>query len=587
MSERYFQSGRFRVLAEIGRGAGGRCEVYRAVCEKDGFEGVPAGAAVALKVVEIADDEHGERLRSRARVLMKLVHPGAERCYGYFAEAPDRSPRRGVFVCEWLEGETLKERLRKEQNGLDADESLRIGENLLSTLVYASSQGVVHRNVEPGSVFLCADGEVKLVDFLWSPSGDGLAVDYAAPEFCHASPDFQGDRFAGDEQSDLFSLGVCLHEMLTGRLPRLPGDGRAAVGGKPLESIARRRRVNEGDDPVQVRSLISRLLVGANEVLEMALRPKRSERYATFADFAAAFKGIRCRELKHGDDAWRLLRFVGRGFFCEVFKARDVKTGAVVAVKHLLNGAYADRFRREARVLSRLQAPGIVRFISFFEEENGGCRRAFLVMEYLDGMPGQSLGAALKRAGGTPLPRTLVLRAFARYAHGLSAMHARGLVHRCIEPGGLYFPMAAIDRASITSSIVVRDVNGSVTDGMAPCVLGYAPPEIVVSGARGDAGMDVYALGLSLYEALSGKTAYPRLPMGMDGVRELLVRVRNKTRPALDESSYSDLPDLVRLVRAMTEPEAAGRLKDAAEVERRLLALCACGKRIGKDGEMV
>ena len=582
MNERYFQFGRFRVLSEIKRGAGEEGAIYKAVCEEDGFDGVAVGTMVALKTVKVESEDHRVQLQSYAQELMKLVHPGVERCLGYFVEddAKDRFSRHGVFVFEWLEGESLKERLRRESSGLDADEVLRIGEKLLSACAYVLTKGVVHRDIKSGNVFLCHDGEVKLVDFKipftlhvyrWT---ENCKYDYEASEFHYTSLDSQGVRLKdGDEQSDLFSVGVCLHEMLTGRLPYMPVDDSHFGANRFASFFWRWKHIKDGNDPIVVCPLVNRLLAGAADVLTKALQPKRAERYATFADFAAAFKGMHYRELTHGGVTWRLLQYVGRGGFGEVFKARNVKTGQVVAIKHLLNCQYADRFKREARALSRLQEPGIVRFITYFEDEFYGSGAAFLVMEYLDGMPGRSLRDELKRAGGKPVPRTLALRAFARYAHGLSVMHAKGLVHRDIKPSNLYFPQEAIERAVIMDLAIVRDVNGTMTVGRTPCTPDYAPPEIAISESRGDAGMDTYALGLSLYEALTGKMAYPRLPTGTSGMMTFLERARNKTRPNLDESSYSDQPDLVWLVREMTEPDVTKRLKDAAEVERRLGAL--------------
>ena len=569
--------GCFRLLDEVGKDSQG--VVYKAVCERDGFEGVAVGTTVALKVLSTLDGDKKPFPKFRARVeeLTTLSHPGIVRYFGCFCESGPFGDMHAL-VTEWLDGEALKDRLRRNSNGLDTDEALRIVEQMLSALAYAALKGVVHRHIEPSNVFFCKDGVVKLIGFerawvdlsrMTFSASDGpelVALDYMAPDVLE-------QNFPGDEQTDIFSVGVCLHEMLTGRLPYQPAEGRPSDGDKTLEFLSRWHHVNEGDDLVKIHPLVHRLLVGASDVLAKSLQPQRAERYATFADFAAAFKGVRCRELTHGDNTWRLLQYIGRGGFSEVFKARNVKTGQVVAIKHLQKSQYADWFRREARAMSRLKDPSIVRFISFFEKEMYGFKHAYLVMEYLDGMPGQSLRQVLARSDLKPLPRTLVLRAFARYAHGLSVMHTQELVHRDIKPSNLYFPQESIERAAIMDLAIVRDVNGTMTAGPVPCTLDYAPPEIATSESRGDAGMDIYALGLSLYEALSGKMAYSRLPTGTEGLLAFVKRAKENTRPLLDESSYSDLPDLVRLVREMTEPDVTRRLKDAAEVERRLCIL--------------
>lgn len=595
MSEKALRFGCFRVLAEIERGVGERGEVYKAICVKDDFGMVALGTVVALKVVEVVDDDHGARLHARALELMRLAQPEVERCFGYFVEGEHQFCKRGVFIFEWLEGESLKDRLRRELGGLDADEFLRLGEKLLSALVDLSSGGVAHLDIKPGNIFLCRNGEVKLIDFRRPQPRDEPTVppyilkndsfDYAASEFYYASSDYQGDHFIGDERSDVFSLGVCLHEMIAGALPYQSEERLMLNDDKSFSYFSRWGKARDGKigDPIMIRPIVNRLLIGAVDVLTKALRSNRAERYAAFADFAVSFKAIRSRELTHGDYTWRMLRFVGRGGFGEVFKARDVKTGQDVAIKCLLKSQYVDRFRREARVLSSLNDSSLVHFITFFEKEIGGCEHAFLVMEYLEGMPGKSLRDELRRASGKVIRRGLIIRAFVKYAHGLAVLHAKKIVHLNIKPSKLYFPADGIDRAVIMSSTIVRDMSCSLTAGAVLGTLDYMPPEVVDAGDLGSPAMDIFALGLSLYEALSNKMAYPRLPTGTNGLLAFVKRSKDKTRPNIDESSYADLPDLVCLVREMTEPDVTKRLKEAAEVERRLRALLSDRK----DGDAV
>ena len=579
--------GCFRILSDLKTGAGSQGAVYKAVCEREGFEGVKPGTVVALKVMLAQDGaDRYARLESRTRELKALDHPNIVRYYGCFPECGAFNDVH-VVVLEFLEGASLKDRLVGSPRGLDADEALRIAGQALDGLSYLSDRGIVHRDIKPGNVFVCSDGRVKLIDFEVARRDDSAATtaggmigtfDYMAPEF--VNPDFRGD-----EASDLFSFAVTLHEMLTGRTPYRVG--REGDSQSTFAFMSRWSGHSAEQPAIQVSVRVRRILSGADDVLEKALAPDRTARYGSFAEFARDFSKIRFREIAHGDSRWQLLLHIGRGGFGEVFKARDTETGRIVAVKHLLRPEAADRFRREARIMGEVNSPNLVHLVDFFELKEKGSASSFLVMDYLPGMPGLSLRDAIREAGGDPLPRQPVLQAFLLYARALSALHRRGLFHRDIKPANLYFPMKAPERSAVMDFGIVRDVSGTATVGQVPGTLDYMPPESVEDGKRGDAAMDIYALGLCLYEALSGRTAYPRIPSGPGGMKVFFERAQAKKPPKLDASAYCDCPELVRLVRDMTEPIAAKRLQGMADVERRIadvLGLAATNAGRKSDG---
>ena len=108
------------------------------------------------------------------------------------------------------------------------------------------------------------------------------------------------------------------------------------------------------------------------------------------------------------------------------------------------------------------------------------------------------------------------------------------------------------------------------TFGHVPGTLDYMPPEVVLADNRGGPGMDIYALGLSFYEALSGKTAYPRLPVGNVGFVAFINRAKNKEPPSFDSSIVAARLKLLQLLKDMTNIDPEQRIKDATEVERRI-----------------
>lgn len=525
------------------------------------------------------DDDHRlfAKLEKRTNELVRLNHPNVVRYFGCFSEQSGFAELH-VIVEEFLEGETLKERLLTHPAGLDVDEAIMVIKSVIAGLSTAASKGIYHRDVKPANIFMCADGSVKLIDFEVARQEGGTTSTGGAMvgTFDYMAPDFTDPSFRGDEMSDIFSAGVVMHEAIAGRTPyqKLSG-GNAQANFAFLSRWAKDEKGEYTANPISISSKVRRLLSHGDEVLAAALSPDRSKRFARFSDFVLALGKIHFRELRNpgGGSAYQLLQIVGRGGFGEVFKARDRRTGRPVAIKHLLKQGYAERFRREAKVMAKLVDPCFVRFIEFFETAEAG---AFIVMDFLDGMPGNSLRDAIRRAKGVGLDRKDVLYAFVRYAHALALMHASGkekdsIYHRDIKPSNLYFPERRIDNAALMDFGIAKDMGGTMTvAGTVPGTLDYMPPEIVLLESRGDAGVDIYALGLCLYEALSGKMAYPRVKDDKAGTIAFMSRATKKLKPNFDDPSVTAHPEILDLLAAMTDPDATKRLGNAREVELRL-----------------
>ena len=574
--------GGFRIIDDLKLGSGSEGAVYKAVCETARFEGCPIGTVVALKTMTVQDDDRRlfAKLKKRTNELVQLNHPNVVRYFGCFFEQSGFAELH-IVVQEFLEGETLKERLLAHSTGLDVDEAIKVIKSVIAGLSAAAERRIYHRDVKPGNIFMCADGSVKLIDFEVARQAGGTTSTGGAMigTFDYMAPDFTDPSFRGDEMSDIFSAGVVMHEAITGRTPyqKLEGSNQQANFAF-LSRWAKNEKGEYAMNPISISSKVRRLLSHGDEVLAAALSPDRSKRFARFSDFVLALGKVHFRELRNlnGGSAYQLLQIVGRGGFGEVFKARDRKTGKPVAIKHLLKQGYAERFHREAKVMAKLLDPCFVRFIEFFETAEAG---AFIVMDYLDGMPGNSLRDAIRRAKGVGLDRKDVLSAFVRYAHALALMHASGkeknpIYHRDIKPSNLYFPERRIDNAALMDFGIAKDMGGTMTvAGTVPGTLDYMPPEIVLMESRGDAGVDIYALGLCLYEALSGKMAYPRIRDDKSGTIAFMSRATKKLKPNFDDPSVKGNPEILALLTEMTDPDASKRLANARELELRIAKL--------------
>lgn len=551
-------------------GEGGQGSVRRAVCERADFPGISVGMTVALKVMpeSDADDGRWQRLEALVSKLAALGSPNVVRYYGCF-RARTGVVNLHVVVMEFLEGETLRMRLSRTPGGLDADVALGIVRAAVSGLGAAAARGIVHRDVKPDNIFLCSDGAVKVIDFGLARHEHSSATassrlvgsfDYMAPE--RVEPDFRGDSC-----SDIFSMGVVLHEALFGCLPYAGQAARSEFAFFERWSSQVRAAAMAPDGRA------GRIVSGLDEVLKRALAVDRKDRYPDFIAFSEVLERLEPHEIRSERERYRILALLGEGGFGEVFRARRLRDGEIVAIKHLkrMDGDAATRFRGEARAMAALDDPSFVRFHEYFEDGHAAAPQAYLVMAYLPGMPGSTLRDVLQGANGRGLPYGDVLAAFACYAHGLAVLHLHGIVHRDIKPSNLYFPSADVAKSAIMDLGVALDWKTTMTAGSVPGTFDYMPPELVTGGSRGTPASDIYSLGFCLYEALTGRTAFPRFKRGSaDAIEAFVIRARQMRAPALDAPLVTANPDLEALLRRMTDPDVARRMSNAAEVEMEL-----------------
>ncbi|HKI01661.1 MAG TPA: protein kinase [Thermoanaerobaculia bacterium] len=259
----------YRLLRPIGRG--GSATVYLADQQGQGFT-----RRVALKVVDRwTDASLTRRFHAEQHILATLEHPGIARLY----DAGIAPSGRPYLAMELVEGETLLESCR--QAGTPLRERLTLLLAVLAAVEHAHAAGVVHRDLKPGNILVSARGEPKLVDFGIARlhSEETTHTQHRAMTLSYASPEQVRGEAAG-VPSDVYSLGVVLYELLTGRRPyRLLEAGTAS-----LEVLARAIREQEPDRPsVHCRELHGDL----DAILLKALRKEPGQRYASTADFAA------------------------------------------------------------------------------------------------------------------------------------------------------------------------------------------------------------------------------------------------------------------------------------------------------------
>ena len=553
--------GCFQVVGELPGGEGGQGVLYIARCVEKQYEGVEINDQVVIKVMTVQDSDGKvfHKLHSRTEALAALNHPGILKYYGCLAKKEVFNYYHFVIM-EYLLGRTLKQKITALQSGVDADEALRICGCCLDALCYAQSKNIIHRDLTPSNIFLCDNGDVKLIDFevakttrpteQTNSTGVFGKLDYMAPEL------FLGSKET-PVQSDIFSFCLCVHEMFTGNLPYERG------------SVAQAKGAIKVDD--KLRSVVA----GLEEILVKGLAVNPAERQQSFQELADAFASLRMTIWKGTEGrTYEALHFVGGGGFGWVYKARLLPDKRLVAIKYLLDVRFTDRFEREAETLKHFDDDRIVQFIDYFTEPKMLGGHGFLVMNFLEGMPGSSLRDQLKKIrattgerGGIPYEEALV--AFIRYAEGLALLHQSSVFHRDLKPSNLYFPEGKPQVACIMDLGVARNEEATLTHmGHVPGTLDYMAPEFARGdGGRGSAASDIYAFGLCLYEALTGRFPMPRLPAGSQAWLTYLSRsVSNPPRPEFKDEMVLANPTLKSLLESMIEPDLSKRISDTMEV---------------------
>jgi serine/threonine protein kinase len=257
-------------------------------------------------------------------------------------------------------------------------------------------------------------------------------------------------------------------------------------------------------------------------------------------------------------------RLAGSGGMGAVYRAWDRETGAVVALKVISAGGSggAERFSREAQLLSSLDHAGIVRFVAQGATERG---EPYLAMEWLEG---KSLQERL--AGGVlQFPETL--RLGVRMCEILAMAHDQGIVHRDLKPGNVFLVDGSIDRIKLLDFGIahVKDATQALTATDSSLgTPGYMPPEQIRSARNVDARADLYALGAVLFRCLTGVR-----PFEGETALELLLKLTMEPTPRLSSLRPDAPADLDELVARLLAKEPAERPATARETGKALAAI--------------
>ncbi|AFC31954.1 serine/threonine protein kinase with PASTA sensor [Paenibacillus mucilaginosus 3016] len=249
--------GRYEILERVG--GGGMAIVYKGL-------DILLHRHVAVKILRqqyVHDEEFIQRFRREAQAAASLSHPNVVSIYDVGQEDDVH-----YIVMEYIEGTTLNDRI-KEKAPLQVEEAVHIAGQICDALDHAHHNQIIHRDIKPHNILIGKNGRVKVTDFgiaravtssTITQTGSVVgSVHYFSPE--HAKGTTTG------EQSDLYSLGIVMYQMLTGRLPFL--------GESPI-SVALKHLQEDVEEPRKVNPLIPQ---SVENIILRAMRKSTAERY--------------------------------------------------------------------------------------------------------------------------------------------------------------------------------------------------------------------------------------------------------------------------------------------------------------------
>ena len=265
---------RYEIIELIG--SGGMANVYKALCHR-------LNRYDAVKIMRdetAANTELRRRFRAESQAVAMLSHPNIVSVYDV-----SHSDDVEYIVMELIDGITLKQYLQKK-SVLDPSEVLDFTIQTAKALEHAHSKGIIHRDIKPQNIMLLKDGMIKVADFgiaslentVEENNGETVgSVHYIAPE--------QARGEAPDARSDIYSLGIVMYEMLTGRLPYV-GNSDVEVAVKHMNT-----------DPVTPRDIVPSIPEELERICLKAMNSNIDERYQTASEMLADLEQYKAQSL--------------------------------------------------------------------------------------------------------------------------------------------------------------------------------------------------------------------------------------------------------------------------------------------------
>lgn len=254
--------GRYEIREIIG--VGGMAVVYKAYDNID-------DRIVAIKILKdeyLTNEEFKRRFKNESKAIAVLSHPNIVRVYNV-----SFGDRLQYIVMEYVDGITLKEYI-EQQGVINWKEAVHFMGQILVALQHAHDKGIVHQDIKPQNIMLLQDGTIKVTDFgiaRFSRTDSDTTSENAIGSVHYISPE-QARGEMTDDKADIYSVGVVMYEMLTGKLP-FQSDSAVSVALMQLQQ-----------DPERPRNIIPTLPLGLEQITIRAMQKNPNDRYGSAAE---------------------------------------------------------------------------------------------------------------------------------------------------------------------------------------------------------------------------------------------------------------------------------------------------------------
>ena len=507
------------------------------------------------------------RIANAYRALSKLpLHPNIVAARDFFPTDDDRS---FILILDDAPGQALTVHMARPQLALTLDQKWRVAKDLLAALTHAHHHGVVHRNLTPGAILIGQDGTTRVTDFDFAKPGVDRSLTIATDivdlvEKAYVAPEAFREPGAASTASDMFSAGVILYELFTGERP-FAGEPTTVwdrAGEFMNKPSALRPELNETfDDWLQSlcafdehkRPTASTAFAALNALLQSVSQsavptvgvpePVVDGSAENQADYLNLAPGYRLT------NKFIIEKRLGRGSFGVVYKVIDTLGDVARTVKLIVSDRHStlERLKKEYRNLVSIpEHPHVVRVLD--GDVIPGSNIPYLVFEYVEG---SDVGDMIQDRLLSPED---ALELGKQVIEGLVHLHAQGFHHCDIKPRNLLWTQKGAKIIDFNVSVRADDKDSRGGGSRRYLPPDFDPEIIPHNGERAD--RDLYALGLTLYEALTSRypwdTTEPPINKPAPDPREL--------------SGFGDLaPELVNVVLKAIAPRRAERYHTAID----------------------